>query len=77
MGIFIDTMIKLKDLLSENDSEETDFSQSSNVVQTEVGPNQHDVQTVGNQEVFITNLRRDVVNIELKLTNGVVFVTVK
>jgi hypothetical protein len=68
--IFIFIMIKLKDLvpLVEN---------SSDAVEFEVGPSQHEVKTLAGTDVFITNLRRDSVNIELKMTNGVVFVTVK
>lgn len=68
-------MIKLKDLLSEDHLQSEQESQPS--VDFEVASNAHETKTVGGQSVFFTNLRRDVVNVELKSVNGVVFVTVK
>ena len=70
------SMIKLKDLLSENNPT-PDESTSTGAVEMEVPSNAHDTKTVDGQSFFITNLRREPVLIEVKMTNGVAFVTVK
>lgn len=61
-------MIKLTDLLLENDEAPVALT-----VQT----NKHETVTVKEQTFFVSNLRRDVINVELKMVNGVAFVTVK
>jgi hypothetical protein len=71
-------MIKLKDLLSEEHSDSGREGQpNSSSVEFQVAPNSHETKTVEGQSVFLTNLRRDIINVELKSVNGVVFVTVK
>lgn len=71
-------MIKLKDLLSEEHLQPDQEGQTkSSSVEFQVAPNSHETKTVEGQSVFLTNLRRDVINVELKSVNGVVFVTVK
>lgn len=69
-------MIKLKDLLSE-ESSIGDGQTSGTPVEFSVASNSHETKTINGQSVFLTNLRRDVVNVELKSVNGVLFVTVK
>jgi hypothetical protein len=66
------SMIKLKDLLSENNP-----PAEPDGVEMEVASNSHNVKTVDGQTFFVTNLRRDVILIEVKMTNGVAFVTIK
>lgn len=61
-------MIKLRDLIAEN-TEETQT--------LPIASNSHETVTIEGTSVFLTNLRRDVVNFEVKVVNGVVFVTVK
>jgi hypothetical protein len=71
-------MIKLKDLISEENLQSDQGSRPEEpAVSFEVGSNSHETKTVSGQSVFLTNLRRDVINVELKSVNGVVFVTVK
>jgi hypothetical protein len=62
-------MIKLKDLVV--------LENTSEPIELEVPPNSNETKTVGDNTVFLTNLRRDAVTVELKTVNGVVFVTIK
>lgn len=71
------SMIKLKDLLSENKPSSEPDGSVSDGVEMEVPSNSHDTKTVDGQSFFFTNLRHDPILIEVKMTNGVAFITVK
>ena len=71
------SMIKLKDLISEVVPSSPSTENGTENVESSLSPNSHDTKTVSGQSFFLTNLRSEQVSIELKMTNGVAFVTVK